>query len=378
MISTRSSPPSIELQLIRRERLALETQRLALEGLKRSGRLKQALSGLPLQVGDLLRERLAMFSGIANRNSLNMETTSNVSSPRRGQGRMARSFCLTRESGMRLEEGKLCCSPTTITSPRCTLPPSKTMESSTREEVGGEGVIPLESLKPTPVFISTALRDVASSSWPANTNTSVLGAGKRGMENQLASRRIEKGELGLVPRYLHYNLWTLEADPRVTVAEWTCHAKALPRPLEGEWRNGAACKMLGRRPDLFRIVCPVKVDEVEKLTMAHLNRSFVGLVLESLRHGFWPWASTLKDGYLVTHDKSLQIDFSEEKREFVETQLKHEQGMDRMSQSFGKVLLPGMYCMPQYVVPKPHSASGNFKICLNQLNFYLPHLLPNK
>ena len=24
------------------------------------------------------------------------------------------------------------------------------------------------------------------------------------------------------------------------------------------------------------------------------------------------------------------------------------------------------------------SASGNFKICLNQLNFYLPHLLPNK
>jgi hypothetical protein len=26
-----------------------------------------------------------------------------------------------------------------------------------------------------------------------------------------------------------------------------------------------------------------------------------------------------------------------------------------MSESFGEDLLPGMYCMPQYVIPKPHA-----------------------
>ena len=183
------------------------------------------------------------------------------------------------------------------------------------------------------------------------------------MGSQPATRETEKKEeLGLRPRYLRYNLWAPEADPRITAAEWMCHARALPRPPASEWGNVEACETLRSRPDLFRIVSPVKVDELERLTMAHPNRSFVGSVLESLRHGFWPWASTLKDGYPVTHDESLQVDFSEEKRDFVEAQLRHEQDMNRMLQDFGEVLLPGMYCMPQYVVPKPHSEGAQWRL----------------
>jgi hypothetical protein len=47
---------------------------------------------------------------------------------------------------------------------------------------------------------------------------------------------------------------------------------------------------------------------------------------------------------------------SEEKEEFLMQQIEHERSLERMSQPFEGGLLPGMYCMPNYVVPKPHSA----------------------
>lgn len=66
---------------------------------------------------------------------------------------------------------------------------------------------------------------------------------------------------------------------------------------------------------------------------------------------------TNRDGYPLTHDESREINLSEEKKQFVLDQVKHEQDLDRVSKPFGKTLLPGMYCMPHYVVPKPHSSA---------------------
>ena len=43
------------------------------------------------------------------------------------------------------------------------------------------------------------------------------------------------------------------------------------------------------------------------------------------------------------------------KQTFLSEQIQHEQSLERMSQAFGDDLLPGMYCMPHYVMPKPHS-----------------------
>ena len=69
----------------------------------------------------------------------------------------------------------------------------------------------------------------------------------------------------------------------------------------------------------------------------------------------WPWAQTICDGYPLTHDESRHLQLTPEKQTFLSEQIRHEQSLERMSQAFGNDLLPGMYCMPHYVVPKPHS-----------------------
>ena len=43
----------------------------------------------------------------------------------------------------------------------------------------------------------------------------------------------------------------------------------------------------------------------------------------------------------------------EEKELFLRAQLVHEQSLGRTSEEVGRDLLPGMYCMPCYIVPKP-------------------------
>ena len=85
----------------------------------------------------------------------------------------------------------------------------------------------------------------------------------------------------------------------------------------------------------------------------HPNREFVASVVDGLRYGFWPWATTRKEGYPMTHDESKQLVLTEEKESFLRMQLAHEQNLGRISGEVGRDLLPGMYCMPCYVVPKP-------------------------
>jgi hypothetical protein len=114
---------------------------------------------------------------------------------------------------------------------------------------------------------------------------------------------------------------------------------------------------LRERPELFGIVTPINVEALERLTATHPNRPFVESVIEGLRSGFWPWARTDKEDYPVTLDASKPIRLDEEKQSFILAQLEHERELGRVSEPFGGNLLPGMYCMPHYVVPKPHSYS---------------------
>ena len=83
--------------------------------------------------------------------------------------------------------------------------------------------------------------------------------------------------------------------------------------------------------------------------------NIVQSVLEGLCGGFWPWAQTVKEGYPLTWDESRQMQLSPEKEEFLNRQLEHEVSLNRVSPYFGTELLPGMYCMLNYVVPKPHT-----------------------
>ena len=54
------------------------------------------------------------------------------------------------------------------------------------------------------------------------------------------------------------------------------------------------------------------------------------------------------------HDKSKSINLTIKKESFLKGQLAHKQNLDRISGEVGEDLLPGMYCMPSYVVLKPH------------------------
>ena len=74
-----------------------------------------------------------------------------------------------------------------------------------------------------------------------------------------------------------------------------------------------------------------------------------------LREGFWPWADTLREGFPITHDESRPMTDDEEQASFIREQCLKEQLKGYYSDSFGTDLLPGMYSMPIYAVPKPNS-----------------------
>ena len=88
----------------------------------------------------------------------------------------------------------------------------------------------------------------------------------------------------------------------MTAAEWTEFAEPLPRPPPCEYENFSVHQSLSERPDLFRIVSPVKVAVLEELLKTHPNKAFVASVMDGLWYGFWPWATTNKEGYLTTHN----------------------------------------------------------------------------
>ena len=352
---TKCSPPSTALLLIRRERLALERQKLVLEELKSSGKLRRVLNGLPL--GDPLRERLLSYSNTDKGNSPIMVTTSKGCSQQKDQDHMVKLSCTTKALGTKSEGVKPCYLPTTIASHPYTPPPCKTTELNIIEV--GEGVEEESQEKPKEKCVSgsTAKTAVGLRSQLASTNIPANHVVKLGTVSHLVERGIEEDPFGMRPRYLKHNLWMMDSDPKVTAADWTITARPLPRPPVDEFANKSVLNTIVEHPDLFKIVSPVKAEVLERLTQSHPNRLFVESVVEGIRKGFWPWASTNKEGYPLTHDESKPIRLEKEKEEFLMNQIEHEQGLERMSKTFGGNLLPGMYCMPHYVVLKPH-ASG--------------------
>jgi len=69
------------------------------------------------------------------------------------------------------------------------------------------------------VVASTAKRVVGSLSRPATTNTLVRPVENLDMGETRAKMDIEA--MGMRPKYLRHNLWAPDANPSVTVAEWT-------------------------------------------------------------------------------------------------------------------------------------------------------------
>jgi len=76
-------------------------------------------------------------------------------------------------------------------------------------------------------------------------------------------------------------------------------------------------------------------------------------VFQGVWEGFWPWANTHFGEYPDILDLSLPEPENPDEAQFLHNQQDH-LFTGHFSESFGDKLLPGMYCMPIFVVPKLH------------------------
>jgi hypothetical protein len=158
------------------------------------------------------------------------------------------------------------------------------------------------------------------------------------------------------PKYLRYNIWDPESEFSPNTADWTKTAEPLEGPPQSELDDEAVTKTIDEYPHLFKIVTPIRVDVFEAYLSSHPNRAFVNSVCRGLREGFWPWARTPCPGYPISNDESKPPPSDAKRAEFLRAQRDLEVAEGRFSTSFKHELLPGMYCMPIYAVPKPHSS----------------------
>ena len=176
------------------------------------------------------------------------------------------------------------------------------------------------------------------------------------MESTLAQRNTRETTHGMRPKYLRYNIWDSNSDFSPCTADWTLTAKPLEDPPQSELDDETVKKTIRDNPHLFKIVTPIRVDIFESYLSSHPNQSFVKSVCKGLREGFWPWARTPCEGYPQTNDESNPPPSDEKRADFLRAQHDHEVSKGRDSAPFKHGLLPGMYCMPIYAVPKPHSS----------------------
>ncbi|KIJ99664.1 hypothetical protein K443DRAFT_101862, partial [Laccaria amethystina LaAM-08-1] len=153
-------------------------------------------------------------------------------------------------------------------------------------------------------------------------------------------------------KYLRYNIWEGGSHFLPSSADWTETASPLPLIPASELANPIVTKTIRENPQLFDIVTPIFVDCFENLLESHPNQAFVKSVCRDLREGFWPWADTHFGEYPNTLDLSLPEPTNEREAQFLRDQRDHEVFKGRFSQPFGIDLLPGMYCMPIFAVPK--------------------------
>ena len=374
MTSTISSPLSTVLQLAKRERLALETRKSALEWLTRNGVLPPQLTGL--QHGNLHPKLSNSLFLTAPENSLATASSSQESLRRSSPVLTPELYSMTSPSETSFKEANVRCSPTSNSTCVSGLPSSCPTLSL---PVPPESLLAKRSNLAQAALKSTSVTDLMESTVAppltpiVDTATSARNAKRRGTEGSNAppANKPYGDVLGARPRYLRYNLWSSNTPFHPTVADWSETAVLLPPPPLSELNDPVVRRTVAENRHLFQIVTPINVDVFESLLSGHPNPPFVASVCAGLRQGFWPWANTQREGYPSIYDGARPTPLDEKKAVFMRKQRDVEIEKGRFSTSFGTELLPGMYCMPAHAVPKPNStdlrmvtdhSSGSFSL----------------
>lgn len=154
------------------------------------------------------------------------------------------------------------------------------------------------------------------------------------------------------PRYTRGFLWGRHDLSYVLSASYrtTLEAEPFPRPPPPHMFHSQTLQTVRDRPELFKVVTPIKVDAMIAALADHPNRPLVESLRVALTEGFWPWARLDPQRYPHTHDASGPMPVDIKFLEFMRKQRDAEISVGRFSPTFGAELLPGMYCMPQHVV----------------------------
>lgn len=258
---------------------------------------------------------------------------------------------MIQQSEPRSEEGKMSYSQIGNSSSTCTRP------SSCQTESNPDLVKEPQQAGHNQKFagVSIPQTDVLTPLQHADTVTFVRGVNSEDILNRTVKREREKLLRSLHPKYLRYNRWSPNSFS-LTTADWSLNAPPIPSVPLAELHNPITNDTIIRNPSLFKIVTPINVDRFESLLTTHPNQAFVASVCSGLRHGFWPFADPLLEGYPTTHDDSQPAIKGIKEAAFLHAQIQIEQDKGRFSPSFGADLLPGMYSMPIHAVPKPGSS----------------------
>ncbi len=157
------------------------------------------------------------------------------------------------------------------------------------------------------------------------------------------------------PRFLRGFVWDDRAAPKKTFRDVSLTHAPVPDVPADVRDDPVVNNTLREHPELFKITTPINVDRFEQLLQDHPNQDFVQSVVRALRHGFWPYADAKPPDYPDTWDEKRPAPQDERAAQFLRDQRDEEIALGRYSEAFGTKLLPGMYCMPVHVVPKPNS-----------------------
>jgi hypothetical protein len=341
---TKSSLLSTGLQLLKTGRHALERQRYHLDRLRQLGKLQPLLTGRLR--GDVQQGPQLSYSHTEIENSKTMPNTLKTNLPPKTLVGTTESSYTMSPSGIWCEEGNKSYSPIRTASCPSTQQSSYPTESSTPEDKSPKHG--REERSAIGSMTKGAMAQTADIDMPARS------AEARLMERPHVMPPPGIETYGMRPKYHRYNIWDPDCQQPHTTAEWTEHALPLPRPSPEQLMHPISQQTIATHADLFQIITPIKIEVFEDLLQDHPNQPFVKSVCDGLRYGFWPWADIWQQGYPESLDLSQpQQEPSREK--FLSDQRNIEVEAGRYTHSIGPTLLPGMYCMPIYAVPKPHS-----------------------
>ena len=157
------------------------------------------------------------------------------------------------------------------------------------------------------------------------------------------------------PRFARQLVWGVSDSIRLTTPLVSLYHPPVPTPPANEVTNEVALNTISNLRSFFRTITPIHVDVFEFFLISHPNRPFVDSVCRALREGFWPWADTSDPALPSSWDNSSRVIKDPAHVNFVRDQIATKVALGQLSPSFGPDLLPGMFSMPLWVVPKPHS-----------------------